>query len=117
MLTKASMLTAETSSPPTPVALMPRQRFAKPRLRTVALLVETSNDYARGLLRGVVAYIRKHRPWTTYLAEHGRGDEPPQWLSEWRGDGILARIENKRIAEAVVASGRPAVDLSAANIV
>ena len=100
-----------------PRARMPRNRFDQPRSRTVALLVETSNDYARGLLRGVVAYIRKHRPWTTYLAEHGRGDEPPKWLSEWRGDGILARIENTRIAEAVVASGRPAVDLSAANLV
>jgi len=96
---------------------MPRKHIDRPRLRTVALLVETSNDYARGLLRGVVAYIRKHRPWTTYLAEHGRGDEPPEWLSEWRGDGILARIENQRIADAVVASGRPAVDLSAANLI
>lgn len=94
-----------------------RSLVEKPRVRTVALLVETSNDYARGLLRGVVAYIRKHRPWTTYLAEHGRGDEPPEWLSQWNGDGILARIENRRIAEAIVASGRPTVDLSAANLV
>jgi LacI family transcriptional regulator len=119
-LTNALTVSGEPSSlgePSRPRERAPRQRFAKERLRTVALLVETSNDYARGLLRGVVAYIRKHRPWTTYLAEHGRGDEPPDWLSEWRGDGILARIENKRIAEAVVASGRPAVDLSAANLV
>jgi LacI family transcriptional regulator len=28
----------------------------------VALLVETSNSYARGLLRGVVSYISEHRP-------------------------------------------------------
>src|SRR5690242_11484568 len=73
--------------------------------RMVALLVETSNEYARGLLRGVVAYMREHQHWTTYLAEHGRGDEPPDWLGQWRGDGILARIENPRIADAVVAAG------------
>jgi LacI family transcriptional regulator len=82
----------------------------------VALLVETSNDYARGLLRGVMAYLREHQPWTTYLAEHGRGDEPPRWLTSWRGDGILARVENPRIAQAVRACGLPAVDLSAANL-
>lgn len=85
--------------------------------KVVALLVETSNGYARGLLHGVVRYIREHRPWSAYLAEHGRGDEPPDWLSDWGGDGIIARIENERIARAVVASGLPVVDVSAANLV
>src|SRR5688572_25691941 len=41
--------------------------------KLVALLVETSNAYARGLLHGVIRYVREHRPWSTYLAEHGRG--------------------------------------------
>jgi LacI family transcriptional regulator len=85
--------------------------------KTVALLVETSNDYARGLLHGIVAYVREHRPWSTYLAEHGRGDAPPTWLSDWKGDGIIARVENARIAKAVAAVGLPLVDLSAANLV
>src|SRR5205814_7588687 len=34
----------------------------------VALLVETSNAYARGLLRGIVSYIREHRLWSLYLS-------------------------------------------------
>src|SRR5688500_13665811 len=88
-----------------------------PRRRVVALLVETSNEYARGLLHGIIRYIREHEQWSTYLAEHGRGDAPPDWLARWGGDGIIARIENERIAKAVVASGLPAVDLSAANLV
>jgi LacI family transcriptional regulator len=85
--------------------------------KTVALLVETSNDYARGLLHGIVAYVREHRPWSTYLAEHGRGDAPPTWLSRWQGDGIIARIENPKIARAIRAADLPTVDLSAANLV
>ena len=84
--------------------------------KTIALLVETSNDYARGLLHGIVAYVREHRPWSTYLAEHGRGDAPPTWLSHWDGDGIIARAENPRIAKAIRASGLPVVDLSAAYL-
>ena len=88
----------------------------KPR-KTVALLVETSNDYARGLLHGIIAYIREHRPWSAYLAEHGRGDTPPDWLSHWKGDGIIARIENDRIAKVIGATGLPTVDVSAANLV
>jgi LacI family transcriptional regulator len=63
-------------------------------MRKVALLIETSNAYARGLLRGVIAYVREHPNWSIYLAEHGRGDKPPAWLADWDGDGILARVEN-----------------------
>src|SRR6516225_1458197 len=81
----------------------------------VALLIETSNSYARGLLRGIRAYIREHRSWSIYLGEHRRGDPAPHWLQKWRGDGIIARIENAAIAEAVVSSKLPAVDVSAAR--
>jgi LacI family transcriptional regulator len=81
----------------------------------VALLIETSNAYARGLLEGINAYIREHRPWSIYLPELGRGDRPPPWLSRWRGDGIIARIETRAIAQAVRRTRLPAVDVSAAR--
>ncbi|HVE40915.1 MAG TPA: DNA-binding transcriptional regulator [Planctomycetota bacterium] len=77
--------------------------------RSVALLIETSNAYARGLLAGIMAYVRQHQPWSIYLPELGRGDVPPRW----RGDGIIARIETKAIARAVTRTGLPVVDLSA----
>jgi LacI family transcriptional regulator len=80
------------------------------------LLIETSNAYARGLLEGVTAYLREHRPWSIYLSEHGRGDSVPHWLQGWEGDGILARIENRRIARAVAERKLPTVDLSAARL-
>jgi LacI family transcriptional regulator len=83
----------------------------------VALLIETSNDYARSLLRGIIAYIREHRPWSIYLSELGRGQEPPPWLTTWRGDGIIARIENEGIAQVVRSRNLPTVDLSAARLV
>src|SRR5262245_55899786 len=81
----------------------------------VALLIETSNAYARGLLRGIRAYIREHRSWCIYVGEHRRGEPVPHWLRKWRGDGIIVRIENGAIAQAVVASKLPAVDVSAAR--
>jgi LacI family transcriptional regulator len=77
--------------------------------RSVALLVETSNAYARGLLAGIMAYVRQHQPWSIYLPELGRGDVPPSW----RGDGIIARIETKAIARAVAKTRLPVVDVSA----
>lgn len=85
--------------------------------KSVALLVETSNAYARGLLRGIVQYVREqHTPWSMHLFEQGRGDAPPAWLAKWQGDGIIARVENRAIARVVRKTGLPVVDVSAARI-
>ena len=81
------------------------------RRKSVALLIETSNAYARGLLGGIQAFIREHRPWSVYLDEQSRGDEPPHWLTKWKGDGIIARIENPAIARVISTLAIPAVDL------
>jgi LacI family transcriptional regulator len=83
----------------------------------VALLIETSNEYARGLLRGIVGYIREHQAWSLYLSEHNRGDRAPAWLSSWDGGGIIARIENSAIAEALRRLSVPMVDVSAARLI
>jgi LacI family transcriptional regulator len=83
----------------------------------VALLIETSNAYARGLLRGIHTYVREHGHWSTYLPELSRGDAPPAWLDQWKGAGIIARIENQRIADAIVKLKLPVVDVSAARAV
>jgi LacI family transcriptional regulator len=77
--------------------------------RSVALLIETSNAYARGLLAGIIAYVRQHTPWSIYLPELGRGDVPPTW----RGDGIIARIETRAIARRLARTELPVVDVSA----
>lgn len=87
------------------------------RRPSVALLIETSNAYARGLLEGIVAYAREHDAWSIYLPEQRRGDAPPSWLSRWKGDGIIARIENEAIAKAVTKTRLPVIDVSAARLV
>ena len=81
--------------------------------RSVALLVETSNAYSRGLLEGVIAYMKQHSNWSMFLTEQERGAEPPKWLSKWDGDGIIARIETENIARAIKKIKLPVVDLSA----
>jgi LacI family transcriptional regulator len=81
----------------------------------VALLIETSNAYARGILEGIMAYVREHRPWSLYLPEQGRGAAPPDWLARWKGDGLIARVETREIARAVASKRKPAVDVSAAR--
>lgn len=87
-----------------------------PRPRQVALLIETSNAYARGLLRGVVGYARQHDPWVFLLAEHGRGEVTRSELVGWNGHGVIARVENRRVADIVRGYEKPVVDVSAARL-
>lgn len=86
------------------------------RPRHVALLVETSNAYARGLLAGVRRYVSEQPGWSLYLAEHSRHETDFSWLEGWQGDGVLARIETRETADFIQRLGLPVVDLSAARL-
>lgn len=86
-----------------------------PQQKSVALLIETSNAYARNLLSGVVSYIRTNASWSVSLPEQHRGADPPSWLRSWKGDGLIARIETEAIARVVRKLKVPIVDVSAAR--
>ncbi len=77
----------------------------------VALIVETSLASGRRILSGIARYAREFGPWAIYHEPRDLGASPPGWLRQWRGDGIIARLQNQRIAEAVAKTGLPAVDV------
>lgn len=83
--------------------------------RNVALLIETSNSYSRGVLEGITRYMQHHERWSIFLPEQERGGRPPQWLGRWQGDGIIARIETDEIAASLRKTKLPVVDVSAAR--
>src|ERR1700754_4820428 len=81
--------------------------------RHVALIVETSNAYARGVLAGIRKFAAERPRWSLYLAEHSRHEIDFSWLAGWDGHGVLARIETEETARLVRELDRPTVDLSA----
>lgn len=83
--------------------------------KSVALLIETSNAYARGILEGIVEYQRSRDHWSIYLPELDRGANPPSWFRGWKGDGVIARIETETIATLVTSLNVPTIDVSAAR--
>jgi LacI family transcriptional regulator len=89
--------------------------------RRVAVVIEASNAYARGLLTGILRHVREHAPWTVFLPEHGRGTPPLEPLGTWAGDGVIARIETEPTAKAIGKLRRklsiPVIDVSAARLV
>ncbi len=79
---------------------MPRpSRRPPPAQPRVAVVIEASNAYARGLLAGIHRHVREHEPWTIFLQEHGRGTPPLEPLARWQGDGVIARIETEAVAD------------------
>jgi LacI family transcriptional regulator len=77
----------------------------------VALLVETSLASGRDILRGIARYVREHEPWALYHEPHGLEESVPRWLKSWKGDGIIARIQTRAMAQVLKASGIPVVNV------
>jgi LacI family transcriptional regulator len=82
-------------------------------VRKVALLIETSNRYGRDLLYGVRDWMREGERWAIRFTEQGRRAPLPTWLKDWRGDGIIARVDSPQIAAALRRTRLPVVDVSA----
>jgi len=77
----------------------------------VALLVESTRAYGRGLLAGIAAYLRQHGSWLVDCHERNLSEAPPCWLPGWDGDGVIARVTTRPLARAIRALGVPTVDL------
>lgn len=79
--------------------------------KKVILLIEASRAYGRGCLLGVAKFASSHGPWTMLHFERGLTEDVPRLMLEWKGDGIISRIENAKIAAAIAECGLPTVDL------
>lgn len=79
-------------------------------IHKVALLIETSREYGRGVLRGIVRYARLHGPWAFYVTPGDLEQALPE-MKHWGGTGIISRIETPRVAQAILATGLPVVAL------
>lgn len=75
---------------------------------TVALLLETSTEFGRGLLRGIVRYARLHGPWSIYMSAGHLKQVLPKAKS-WGGVGVIARIESLKMAKVIAAMRLPVV--------
>lgn len=88
-----------------------RARSRPCRRAHVSLIVETSHASGRNILLGIAKYSREHRPWTIHHEFRNTDRVFPAWLQRWEGEGIIARIENRRIADALRELHVPVVDV------
>jgi LacI family transcriptional regulator len=88
---------------------------ARARRPRVALLVESSRAYGRGILAGVAKYVREHEPWSIFCQELSLCDETPEWFRNWKGEGVITRLENDDIVGRVQRLRVPVVYLRRVN--
>lgn len=81
------------------------------RIPQVAVLVDTSRSYGRDIVRGIRRYVAEHGPWSLYLEPRDLRSSFPEWLKNWRGDGILARSVDETLVRHLKATKLPVIEL------
>lgn len=81
----------------------------------VALLIETSKAFGRGLLAGVGRFARLHGQWSTFVDERGLSDPIPGWVESGDFDGIIVRASQRETLERVIGFGIPTICLGEEN--
>ncbi|MFT3789363.1 MAG: XylR family transcriptional regulator [Tepidisphaeraceae bacterium] len=82
----------------------------------VALLIESSNAYARGLLSGIAEFVQAHGAWSIYFPEISRDDGSADRLHGWTGDGVIVRAESQATLRTLAHCRCPIVNVSAAGL-
>ena len=63
-------------------------------------------------MTGIVRFMRTHAQWHVFLEQSDLTRDPPAWLANWSGDGIISRATTDALVTAVRASAIPLVELT-----
>ena len=81
-----------------------------PRKR-IALLIETSTTWGRGIIRGIAQYARQEAHWSLTLETRGK-HETPTLPFNWQGDGVIGRLISHQIVDSICKQAVPAINVS-----
>jgi len=94
---------------------MPRKKQRRNRSLNpppkVAVLVDTSTDWSRRIISGIMSYLNKHNPWQLFIEPHGLG-EHLDLQKGWHGDGVIARVTHEKLLHNLRARNIPVVNVS-----
>jgi LacI family transcriptional regulator len=88
-----------------------RKAVIRSRRRQVAVLIDFSRSYGRGLLSGVAKFVREHHEWSVQSEEWRWIDTTPAWFRNWKGDGAIAWVETPELAAILKGLRVPTVDV------
>ncbi len=81
------------------------------RTHAVLLLIESSREYGRGVLHGIASYLKLHPFWRCLHLEGDKTTQLDRWLKRWPPTGVIARIDDQKVAASLKRLNVPIVDL------
>lgn len=79
-------------------------------MRHVAVIIETSTQYGRNLIRGIARFGRLH-DWQLHFEYRGKTAAEPDWLADFKGDGVITTSPDQLHSKALREQGMPVIDL------
>lgn len=95
--------------------MSPKAKQRKSGPPRVAILVAAWNQYGRGIIEGIWQYAQRHGPWLLEM-EPSEPDESTRVPRGWVGEGIIAAVHTRRLAERVGEYGVPVVNISGTRL-
>jgi len=73
----------------------------------VAVILDAARPYDRLIIGGIAQYVREHESWSLYVEEDPLQRLPD--LTRWKGQGIIANFDDRRVARAIRGLSIPCV--------
>lgn len=80
-------------------------------MKRIALAIETSHGSGREVLRGIALHAHEVGNWRLFHAPRGLLEAVPDWLRDWEGDGVIARVQDPASAALLIEKRLPVVDV------
>ncbi|MDG1242381.1 MAG: XylR family transcriptional regulator [Opitutae bacterium] len=80
-------------------------------MKRIAILAETSLASGRQIVTGISHFLDERNDWSVFQHSGPLGAMDPAAISQWQGDGIIARIANPELLALIQAKGLPTVDV------
>lgn len=73
-------------------------------MRHVAVFIESSTQFGRGLLHGIGRYAQLAN-WCLHYEQGGLSRVEPDWLRDWKGDGVITRAREQKHSQELARRG------------
>jgi LacI family transcriptional regulator len=80
-------------------------------LLKVVICIDRGQKYGGDVLKGITKYVNVYGPWSLLIDPRFYGEYERGWLKNWQGDGMLAYVEDLRLARLLKDSGIPVVEI------
>jgi len=75
--------------------------------RKVAVILQLWQNFDRGILQGIAAYVRENPAWSVFVEEVGHQRIPD--FKAWDGDGLIVNFDNPHVVNALRKVDKPVI--------